>query len=640
MSKKLQITAGIVLGVIIIAAAVIWYLYASVKVNKDVTFAAFVQETSLEVKKDTVSLKGTNDADYKPVSGKITLAQGDSVKTDPAGEAIITWPDDSVTRLAPGSEIQITELTIDKNDPTNSDIKYNLFNGKVWNKAMNIVNDKASYSMQSGNVVAGIRGTVFDFERQGCNVTMHVFEHAVNLPNQDVDVVDGEQVTLQENCNGNENDNVNASQSGPIVEEIDPKYLESEWVTENESQDDTYDRELKKELLDQIKSDLGKNDDSLQSFKTQQAADSTTDPQEKAQILFFLAKQHLYAGIIAYTEGDTGKGSNEVSLYQNTLVKLNDVLNGISDSGFVDSMEAKIKALNLLWLKYTRILFGEEKTLTDLFETLALDASGDDREALEAVLRTRNFFLMSDGLENGQSAQQLEQLLQQYNELLAKLATQGLKTYECRILQRISKKLAQLGVSVPTEFQCTIGNANDNTNGNINGNANDNSNTNENSNDNANENLNNNNTTSNRNANVRPNTNVNRRTPPNANTKPPVDEAALLNKLQGQAAGLSCESASLASQLNGILSQGTSLSVANKAALKSSVSAKAASCKSVLQSAIADLEKELNSVINQIEGLDPGQLTGPVGTGLKGQRSSIEGKIGALRSIVNSLTGF
>lgn len=644
MKKSVKIVVIIVLVILIGGGGLFWYRYGSIDINKDITLAEYIKDTTLEVKKDKVLLKHVSDTDYSTVTGTVTLEEGDYIKTDTSGEGVIHWMDDSVTRLAPGTEIHITQLQIDTEDPTKTGVSFDIFNGKVWNKAMNLVNDKASFSLKAGNVVAGIRGTTFDFEKNDCDVTINLLDHAMNVPSLGLDLIGGEKALVPSGtCNKNDNTNsANDNTNSVKIEDIDDSFYQGDWYKNNSQDDKEQDKMIHDRLIKIIEKQLQGTEDPLRTFKLNQTIQQTGDAKEKAKLQFQLSKQYLEQAIFFFYQGKEADGKQHLSLYQNTLGSLNTTLSQIDDPVFVTAMKKSIQALNLLWFKYSQILMIDDPSTADVLEKGVLEFStAEEKEALEQVFKRRDFFAFTDGLYEGDTSQAAETMLKNYQQLLEKLNNGDIEPYECRILKRLAEKLQKLGVNVPSIFSCTNGQSNLNLN--INTNLNTNS-ANTNLNLNLNQNntlLNTNSTSQNKNANTRPvNRNTNSRPPQNTNAnKPQVDEKALLTKLQGQATALSCSSPTIATQLQGILSQKSKLTGANVSALQSTVSSVAAKCRDQLGSQITDLEKQILGVANEIEGLNPPNNTGEIGLKLNGQKKDLQAKLQSLKNILASLAG-
>ncbi len=109
----------------------------------------------IEVKSPGVFVKSTNDADWKDAFDGTSVKQGDSVKTNENGSALIRFPDKSSTRLSQDSEITVTIFDTETNS-----VKITLLAGKIWSRVTKILG-KSTFETESENLVASVRGTSY-----------------------------------------------------------------------------------------------------------------------------------------------------------------------------------------------------------------------------------------------------------------------------------------------------------------------------------------------------------------------------------------------------------------------------------------------------------------------------------------------
>lgn len=138
----------------------------------------------LEVEKGTVLIKRAMGG-TETVEDEVTVSVGDAIKVSENSRAVLYWFDDSISRLAAGSIIKITEADYNVEDITETDINFEVVSGEVWSKVINLVDEDSEFLAQSGSVVAGVRGTTFNVKAGRGGVEVESIDHAaiVNLVN-------------------------------------------------------------------------------------------------------------------------------------------------------------------------------------------------------------------------------------------------------------------------------------------------------------------------------------------------------------------------------------------------------------------------------------------------------------------------
>ncbi len=88
------------------------------------------------------------------------LAAGDSVKTGEGARAELTFPDGSVVRIGPSSELKLDGAAFDGKSKQVK-VEAELVGGSAWAKVATLVGKDAQFKVKTQNAVAGVRGTVF-----------------------------------------------------------------------------------------------------------------------------------------------------------------------------------------------------------------------------------------------------------------------------------------------------------------------------------------------------------------------------------------------------------------------------------------------------------------------------------------------
>jgi len=88
------------------------------------------------------------------------VAAPSMVKTGDNSRAELTFPDGSVVRVGPGSQLKVDGT--DFNGKTKEvNVEATVVAGEAWAKVAKLVDDKAKFQVKTANAVAGVRGTVF-----------------------------------------------------------------------------------------------------------------------------------------------------------------------------------------------------------------------------------------------------------------------------------------------------------------------------------------------------------------------------------------------------------------------------------------------------------------------------------------------
>lgn len=89
------------------------------------------------------------------------LEAGGSLKTGADSRAELTFPDGSVVRLGPSSELKIGSDVAFDGKTKQVKVETELVGGAAWAKVATLVGSDAQFKVKTQNAVAGVRGTVF-----------------------------------------------------------------------------------------------------------------------------------------------------------------------------------------------------------------------------------------------------------------------------------------------------------------------------------------------------------------------------------------------------------------------------------------------------------------------------------------------
>ena len=82
------------------------------------------------------------------------------IKSGDGSRAELTFPDGSVVRVGPSSQLEVGEAKFDGKTKEVS-VQATVVAGSAWAKVAKLVDDKAKFEVKTANAVAGVRGTVF-----------------------------------------------------------------------------------------------------------------------------------------------------------------------------------------------------------------------------------------------------------------------------------------------------------------------------------------------------------------------------------------------------------------------------------------------------------------------------------------------
>ena len=110
--------------------------------------------------KGDVSAGPVGDTKLKRVKRGTKIAAGSVVKTGDGARAELTFPDGSIVRIGPDSEIKLEAAAFDGKTKTVK-VEAEVVGGQAWAKVATLVGDDAQFKVKTQNAVAGVRGTVF-----------------------------------------------------------------------------------------------------------------------------------------------------------------------------------------------------------------------------------------------------------------------------------------------------------------------------------------------------------------------------------------------------------------------------------------------------------------------------------------------
>lgn len=276
-----------------------WYFWSLGSVPK-VDYGQAV----LDIERGTVEVRRASDPDWKPGKDGDTLRSGDSLRTGIDGLAVVTFFDLTQSRLGPGSLIRIAELE----KPTQANalsIRLELESGRLWSHILRLFELDDAYSVSVQNVVATVRGTTFDLERQASGLALSVTESAVELvgaapraEGQDQSLVIGEGFTVKLDDQGK------IGQTASLTDEM----LEVGWFDENRHKDQVFETEAGRRLADQLDALGGTSPDSLFDYvaRLSESAHLRLAQDEAPELYSRYVERRLYGAKKLIEQGRSG----------------------------------------------------------------------------------------------------------------------------------------------------------------------------------------------------------------------------------------------------------------------------------------------------------------------------------------------
>jgi hypothetical protein len=186
---------GCLLTLLLILALVgvaIWYfaiLPASAGAPGPAVLTVFVAKTDV----------GRNNSNYDPGRTGQALTTGSSVRTDDPGRASLLFPDGSVTRIAGGSVVTLSEETLDAHGSLQK-VTVNQLSGRTYSTVQKLVAGH-TFDVQGGSVTTEVRGTDFEiWIRPDKTILIKLFTGKLHVSGRTaIDIVAGQQILVQAN---------------------------------------------------------------------------------------------------------------------------------------------------------------------------------------------------------------------------------------------------------------------------------------------------------------------------------------------------------------------------------------------------------------------------------------------------------
>lgn len=184
----------------------------------------------LVVEKGLVTVVRKN-GEREEVTSKTSVEAGDKIIVSDGGLGSIHFFDDSISRIRGGSEIVIEEANYDPQNIATTNITLKAIRGEIWSKVNSLIDTDSEFSVKGNGVVAGVRGSAFNFVTEEDEVFIESIQHAVFLEQK------GKQIILTEGKGAE------VSYEEAILFNLSEEHSD-EWHQENIQKDEYFDERI------------------------------------------------------------------------------------------------------------------------------------------------------------------------------------------------------------------------------------------------------------------------------------------------------------------------------------------------------------------------------------------------------------
>jgi hypothetical protein len=147
------------------------------------TAVATPWEYVVEDIKGTVLLVEKDSKKAEPLAKDQTVRSGDEIITMADSQASLSLDENTQFHLSPDSRLQVAQLAPNKSQGFLC--RLNLLKGKVLSEAGKLLESRSSFEVESGGVICGVRGTVFEVQADEDQVEANTFEGVVEVEKDD-----------------------------------------------------------------------------------------------------------------------------------------------------------------------------------------------------------------------------------------------------------------------------------------------------------------------------------------------------------------------------------------------------------------------------------------------------------------------
>jgi hypothetical protein len=268
MKKRTRLVWGVAIVMILLLLALFGGWFWSLGEARASTPPAIRIETVTA----PVEWQRAGETTWTTLADSVDVQAGDSVRTGNGGAARIVWGDRGTTRLDANSQVTLSQVPNDGSLDPGAHIKLELVGGRIWSRLIKLLDLGSSVQVDSGSVVATVRGTAFGAAAQADGAQFAVTQSVV-----DVAGATGTHTLLRDNQWGD----FSSTGTPRTVRDLQPM---DTWATQNRAEDAKEDqdelsmwRERLQAMADQVKNAPGFLLDASESLHLSLASGKTKE---------------------------------------------------------------------------------------------------------------------------------------------------------------------------------------------------------------------------------------------------------------------------------------------------------------------------------------------------------------------------
>lgn len=116
---------------------------------------------SLEPFAETIEILPDGETEWQPVTEPMLVNEGDQIRTDAGGWALLTYFEGVSTEILPETEVTVTTLELPTEEDGAFSVSLNVVAGETFNVVDAVLDQGSSFEVKTPNATAAVRGTRF-----------------------------------------------------------------------------------------------------------------------------------------------------------------------------------------------------------------------------------------------------------------------------------------------------------------------------------------------------------------------------------------------------------------------------------------------------------------------------------------------
>lgn len=347
------------------------------------------------------------DGKTETVTAETNVGPGDTIKILAKGAGVVTWFDDSISRLKEGTELTIDKADFNPENITETKVNFHVVSGEVWSKVRALVDKKSEFLSYSGNVVSGVRGSTYNMIVTNEGVAVESIAHAAFMADFDPKTkAIGKPKTLVRGQVAKASRVSSGKKVAIEIDKIPPKRLTDSWMVDNDKEDVKIEKVLRqknlKRLLDRAGALPGEAGYEQKMKQVNDRLGQLKDPIEKSKLETRIAQMRANESLalaLKNPEGFSPEGMGE---------KLDALKGAIENSGLSDDLK------RTMMMESQRELKAWDRSLEDVlpFEEklykakemlrngeMEMSPTSEIRGEIEGKILQRRYFELGDAME-------------------------------------------------------------------------------------------------------------------------------------------------------------------------------------------------------------------------------------------------